>query len=341
MWSTPREPPQVDLGLDLGSTRLRAITREGVLVVDQPSCVAWEEGPSGRRVIAVGDDALARAGTPGVRVVQPVRGGAWEDWAGVEQLARHALAAAGLAGRAARVLVAVPGDATETERRALDASLRAAGASATHRVDAVLAAAVGIGAPLETATGSMIVAIGGGRTEAAVLTLDGVAVRRALRVAGEAMDTALVQWLRRQHQVLLPASAAERLKHDVGAARPLDHLLQTRIRARDLGSGQPVLLDVEAGHTAEAMREVVDRIVAGVVEVLRETPPELSADVLERGVLLVGGGARLRGLDAALREATGLVCLLVDEPERAVVAGLGKLLRAPERLRAVEDEPQP
>lgn len=327
------------LGLDLGTSRVRAVARDGRVVVDEPALVAWEEGPTGRRLVGVGDEALRAAGRPGVRTVQPVRGGAFEDWAGVEALARYAMERAAPSATPRAVVVAVPGDASETERRALDASLRSAGAQAVHRVDTMLAAGLGSGAWARSPEGSMIVATGAGRTEAAILARHGVAVRRAARIGGDAMDAALVHWLRREHHVLVPPAVAERVKLDVGAARVLPGVLQTRLRARDLGTGQPVTLDIASPHTVEALREVVERVVQTVLDTLRDASPELSADVLERGLLLVGGAARLRDLDAVLRQATGLPCLLVDEPERVVVTGLGRLLADPTLLRELEDEP--
>lgn len=315
-----------DVGLDLGSTTTRAVARGGQRLT-LPSLVAIQHGPTGRSAVAFGEEARKLVGrTSGdTKVLQPVRGGVIQDYEASEHLLRHVLSALG-GGARPRLLVTVPPDATEPERRALQESARAAGCRDVRLVNAVLAQAVGAQLPVREPQGSMIVAIGGGRTDVAVVSLGGIVVRRGLRVAGEAMDAALAQWLRRHHQIMIGGPTAERIKLDVGAAQSPAHVQQTRVRGRDLGSGAPVVLDVLGAHVAEAVAEVVGRIRDGVVETLRETPPDLAADVLERGVMLTGGGSRLRELDTVLRHAAGVAFLHADRPEDAAVDGLATLL---------------
>jgi rod shape-determining protein MreB len=321
-----RKPARPTIALDLGSVSTRVVAAERGLVADLPSVVALQDGNDGRRAVAVGGKAheLLGRGVPGLRVVQPIRGGLIEDYEASEHLLRHALEQGG--GAAPRILVAVPFDATETERRALQSAARAAGAAEVEVVAAPLAAAIGAQLHVREPVGAMVVLVGGGRTEIAVVSLGGIVVRRSLRVAGEAMDAHLVAWLRRRHHVMVGAPTAERVKLDVGAARPTERPTQTRIRGRDLSTGAPVVLDVSSNDVADAVREPVERIRDAVLDALRETPPELCADVLASGVILVGGGARLAGLDLVLRDATGLPILHAEHPEHAVAHGLARLL---------------
>ncbi len=339
MWRR-RAQSAAEVALDLGTSRVRVVVRGRGVVLDEPSVVVLDESASGRSVRAVGAEAAAMAPREGTRRVQPLRGGAVEDWPAFEHLVRWALERAG-ASPGAEVLVASHGDASETERRALDAALRAAGVGRLRRVDSLLAGALGAQLPVTTAAGSMVLSVGAGRTQAGVITAHGVATRRSVAVAGDAMDAAIVHWLRRLHHVVLPPLGATRLKLDIGCAQLPPTPLRTRIVARDLGTGQAVTLDVDASQTMEALKETVQRVVTTAVEVLRETSPDLCADVLERGLVLVGGSARLRGLDSTLRDALSVPCLLADEPELAVARGLLRLLEEPALLLLVEDEPAP
>ena len=333
-----RKGPMATLGVDLGSTTTRIVQRGEGVVQELPTVVAIQDDPSGRQAVAIGNEARQMLGrTQGaVRVVRPVRGGVIEDWDALELFLGKALEPwLGSRRKGPMVVLAVPTEATETERRALQASAQAAGCQGAHLVSSALAGAIGALLPVDAPSGSMLVGIGGGRTEVAVISLGGLVVRRTIRVAGEAMDAQLVQWLRRHHDLMVGPASSERIKIEVGGARPPARPLQVRIRGRDLSTGAPRVVDVQGADVAEAIREPVGRILEVVLDALRETPPELSADILDSGVILVGGAARLRDLDASLRDKTGLPFLLAEQPDRAVALGLATLLADPERLERV------
>lgn len=327
-----------DVAVDLGSTLTRVVTRDAPEVAEIHSVLVLQEDQEGRRATGFGEQArqlLGRTST-GTRVVQPIRGGGVEDFPAAELLLAHALGLVGARGRARpRLLLPVRTDATEVERRALQELGRAAGAREVRLVPAPLAAALGAQLPVTGPTGSMIVDLGGGRTDVAVISLGGLVIRRSIKVAGEALDARIAQWLRRQHQLVVPPSTAERVKIEVGSARPPDHIVQIRIRGRDLSTGNPKVLDLHGGHVAEAVAEPVERIRATVLEVLRELPPELSADILASGAMLVGGTSHLRLLDRVLGEATGLAFLHADRPASCTALGLQRLLAEPELLDLV------
>lgn len=338
----PRGPVRAaEIAIDPGSWTMRVATRGDRPPWSIPSIVARTVGPDGARVSLTGGEARARLESGGEHggAVRPIRGGVVEDWDGVEALLRVAVnQTLGAAAPQARALVAIPADATETERRAWLEVLRAAGLAGGRLVPSGLAAALGAQLPISLATGSMIVVVGAGRTEAVVCSVAGTVVRRSVRVAGEAMDAQIAQWLRRNHNLLVSPPVAERIKVEVGAARPPTHFVQMRVSGRDLATGSPTVFDIHGAHVAEAVRDAVERIRDVVLEVLRDTPPELCADLLGSGVFLAGGGARLRELDGVLRDATGLPILLADHPERAVLDGLVKLLGDADLLDRVTQE---
>ncbi len=265
------------------------------------------------------------------KVVQPVRGGAISDYEASEHLLGHVLA--GVGGRALlrpRVIIAVPTEASEVEKRALQESARAAGAREVVLVSSAISAALGAQLPVFDPVGSMVVNVGGGRTEVAVLSLGGLVSHEAIRLGGEALDGLLVQWLRRQHNLMVGEPTAERIKLEIGAAMQPSRLQMMRVRGRDLSTGAPSTLDLHGGHVAEAISEGVIAIRDTVLSVLANTPPELSADIHGSGVLLVGAAGQLPDLDTVLGEATGLPFLLADAPGQAIARGLSEMLADPE-----------
>ncbi|MCB9662700.1 MAG: rod shape-determining protein MreB [Alphaproteobacteria bacterium] len=324
-----------DVAVDLGSTLTRVVTADPPSFAELHSVLVMQEDAEGRRATGFGEQARQLLGrtSSGTKVVQPIRGGAVEEFEAAELLLAHVI---GLVERARqrspRLLLPIRTDATEVERRALQELGRAAGAREVRLVQAPLAAALGAQLPISGPTGSMVVDVGGGRTDVAVLALGGLVIRRSIKVAGETLDARIAQWLRREHGLVVPPSTAERIKVEVGAARPTDRVVQTRIRGRDLSTGAPKVLDVHGGHVAEAIAEPIERIRATVLEVLRELPPELSADVLASGVMLVGGASQLRLLDRVLAEATGLAFLHADRPSACTALGLQRLLADPQLL---------
>lgn len=338
----PRGPVRAaEIAIDPGSWTLRVATRGDRPAWVAPTIVARTVGPDGSRTALTGSEARARLESGGgeAGALRPIRGGVVEDWDGVEALLRVAISQTlGASASQARALVAIPSDASETERRAWQEVLRAAGLAGGRLVPSGLAAALGAQLPISLATGSMIVVVGAGRTEAIVCSVAGTVVRRSVKVAGEAMDAQIAQWLRRNHNLLVTPAAAERIKLEVGAARPPTHFVQMRVTGRDLATGAPTVFDIHGAHVAEAVREAVERVREVVLDVLRDTPPELCADLLGSGVFLAGGAARLRELDAVLRDATGLPILLADHPERAVLDGLLKLMEDAALLDRVTQE---
>ncbi len=331
-----------DLAVDFGSSMLRLAARGRGVVLEIPSAIASRPGARGPEVVAVGKQARRMRGrTPrDVQVVWPVRGGVVVDFPMAEVLLRHALRSAGARGLLRpRVLVCVPTGTTEVERRALQEVVRAAGARSVALVNTSMAAAIGAGIPVEQPNASLLVDLGGGRTDVGIISLGGLVVRRSLQVAGSAFDTALVQELRRNHSLLIGEATAEALKWRVGTAIRLPEIRTMRVRGRDLPTGAPREVDITTEDTAAALREPVSRILDLVLDALREAPPEVAGDIHDRGVVLCGGGSALTGLDRALSHATHLPVLRPDLPERCAVLGAATLLGEPELLERVAHAP--
>jgi len=298
------------------------------VVVDVPTVVATEGSARGRRVAAIGEEARRMIGrTPaGIQVIRPVRGGVISDFEATEHLLRHLLAeAGGRAVRGPRVLVCVPTGTTEVERRAVQESTRAAGAREVQLVPSALAAAIGAELPVSLPVGSLMVDIGGGRTDVAVTSLGGIVARRSVQVAGDELDAAIVSWARRNHGVLLGEATAERLKIHIGGVGRVQRK-QMRVRGRDLGGGAPKELELTTDDISHALQDVVAQIRSAITTALKETPPELSADILDRGMMLAGGSSALRGLGQLLREDTDLPVLRPEEPAHCVVRGAARML---------------
>jgi rod shape-determining protein MreB len=317
-----------DLALDLGSSRTRVVVRSQGLVRDVPTVVALQSGPNGRTASAVGEEAhrmLGRTST-GTQVVRPVRGGVITQFEAAEHLLRHLVRESLPRARHPRLLTAVPTDASEVERRAMQESARAAGGREVHHIPSVLAAALGAQLPIFEPVGTMLLDVGAGRTEVSVISLGGLVVQRTVHVGGDTFDAHLVAWLKRTKDLLIGEPTAERVKIEVGGALPPRHARRVRIRGRDLKTGAPSTFDIDGHHIAEALQDVTSAIRKGVLAVLSKTPPEVCADIQGSGVILTGDGARLSGLDTLLSEATGLPFLLAEEPGRCVARGLQQVL---------------
>jgi rod shape-determining protein MreB len=318
-----------DLAIDLGTSNTRIALRAKGVVLDQPSVVATQDSARGHEVVAVGQDARRMLGrTPaGTHVVRPVRQGVVRDFQATEQLVRHLIKRLGLRSLVRpRVLVCVPSNITEVERRAVQESVRAAGAREVKTVSTALAGAVGAGLPISEPVGNMIIDIGGGRVEVAVISLGALVVHRSVPTAGDAMDESISRWMREQRDLLIGERTAEQLKTRIGSAHAIENPEKMRIRGRDLQNGSPRELDVSSNDLASAMEPTVARIRDTVLEVLRETPPELAADIVERGVLVCGGAAQLLGMTDMLRDTTGLPVLLAESPTTCVVQGAAMML---------------
>lgn len=323
-----RKPPE--LAIDLGSSNTRLFARGRGVVVDEPTVVAIQIGSRGREVVAVGREAREMFGrTPaGTEVVQPVRSGVVADFEATEELLRALMReAVGRSVLKPRVAVCVPPETTEVERRAVRESARAAGAREVALLPTAMAAAAGCGLPVTEPVGSMVVDIGGGRTEAAVVSLGGTVIYRSSRVAGDAMDAAIVTWLEREHNLVVGASTAEAVRRAVGRVGDSDpRHMRTVVRGRDTSSGGPSEQAVTSDDLAAALAAPAKAICDVVLSALGETPPELAADILDRGVMVCGGVSELPGVVGMLREATGLPVLQAEAPHGAVARGAALLL---------------
>ena len=317
-----------DLAVDLGSSFTRIADRSGRVVLEAPTAVAVQSGAHGRKVVAVGTAAKKMMGrTPAaIEVIRPVRGGVIADFDAAEHLLRGLLRElGGRTLRRPRLLLCIPSSTTEVERRAVQECARAAGSRGVHLVIQPMAGAVGAELPVTSPVGSMLIDTGGGRTEVAILCLGGVVVRKDVAVAGDDLDEAIIDWMRRAHQVLIGERTAQNLKHHIGGATATESH-QMRIRGRALGGGAQGEVQITTADIVEAVSDTVKRIRALARDALQETSPELCADILDRGMMLTGGTGHLRGLADLLREDTGLPVLQPEFPSQCVVRGAGTIL---------------
>lgn len=329
-----------DVALDLGSTRTRIAVRGRGAVLDQPAVVAVQTDRHGRRnILAVGDDARDMLGRtpPDISAVQPVRAGTIENYDVAEALMVHLLRR--LHGRngwmSPRMVVTVPCAAGEMERRAVRECCEAAGAREVHLVPKALAAALGAGLPVQDPSGLMVVDVGGGGTETSVLSLSGVVTSEWIPGGGEGWDHAIIDYLREEFGLLIGAVTAEALKLELGRAMGGSEDELMVVRGRDLVTGVPRAQEVAACDVTAALREPIDAIARGIRATLESTPPELASDVVENGIVLVGGGGSLPELDRALSERTGLPVVSIDAPERACIDGAARIVEELELLKAM------
>ena len=328
-----------DLAVDLGTTSTRIYLRGSGVVCDEPTVVAVHTDPRGRRkVLAVGSAARPMLGrTPvDVETVQPVRDGAIRDYEVAEALLLHLVRK--IHGRnrwmSPRMVVALPHGATDMERRAIRESCEQAGAREVHLVPRPLAAGLGAGLPVGDPGGHLVVDLGGGSTEIAVLSMGSVVSCVAVQGGGEAMDHAIVEYFREKHSLLVGMPTAERLKHELGTA--VDEAVRyATVAGRCLTRGIPRQVEVSSADVREALRPRIDEIARAIAHTLDRCPPELAADIVDSGVVLCGGGGRLRALDVALRDATGLAVIVAETPDRAVVQGAGQALDQSSALEAM------
>ena len=317
-----------DLAIDLGTANTLVFARGKGIIVREPSIVAVNTVTN--RVEAVGTDAKEMLGrTPGnIVAIRPMKDGVIADFEVTEKMLDHFIKKAH--GRSLfvrpRIVVSVPSGITQVEKRAVQDSALRAGASEVFIIEQAMAAAIGAGLPITEPTGNMIVDIGGGTTEVAVISLAGVVFSKSVRVGGDKMDEAIVQYIKRKYNLLVGERTAELVKITIGSAYPGNEIQTMEIKGRDLVAGVPKTLLVNSDEIREALSEPVNAIVDAVRSVLERTPPELSADIVDRGIVLSGGGAQLKNLDVLLREETGLPVQLADDPLTAVVMGAGKVL---------------
>ena len=319
-----------DIAIDLGTANTLVYVKGRDIVLDEPSVVAYSYVEGGRKKThAVGIEASQMLGrTPDhIKAIRPMKDGVIADFETAKEMIGYFIRKANNGRRYARpeVVICVPCGATAVETRAIKESAMAAGATRVHLISEPMAAALGAGLPIHEPSGSMVVDIGGGTTEVAVLSLDGIVYARSVRVGGDKMDDAITQYIRRTTNLLIGEKTAERVKKEIGsAAMPEDNEgLTVKIKGRDLMNGVPREIRVTEAMIAESLTEPVEAIVEAVKNALEATPPELSADIVERGIMLTGGGALLRNLDVELRNRTGLPVSIAEDPLRCVVRGSG------------------
>ncbi|WP_419808112.1 rod shape-determining protein [Sphingomonas sp.] len=325
-----------DMAIDLGTANTLVYVRGRGIVLNEPSVVAMETVNGIRRVKAVGDDAKLMMGkTPGsVEAIRPLRDGVIADIDVAEDMIKFFIRKVHGPRKFARwpvIVICVPSGSTKVERRAIRDAASNAGASQVFLIEEPMAAAIGADMPVTEPIGSMVVDIGGGTTEVAVLSLRGLAYTTSVRVGGDKMDEAIVSYVRRNHNLLIGEATAERIKKEVGIAKPpADGIGQTIfIKGRDLVNGVPKEIQINQGQIAEALSEPVATIVEGVRVALENTAPELAADIVDQGIVLTGGGALLQGLDEVLRDETGLPVTVADDPLTCVALGTGRALEDP------------
>jgi rod shape-determining protein MreB len=326
-----------DMGMDLGTANTLVYVRRQGIVLREPSVVAKRVGDG--QVLAVGEEAKRMIGrTPGdIVATRPLRDGVIADYDTTAAMLTYFIrkAADGRMWIRPRVVVGIPSGCTEVEKRAVvDATLHA-GARDAFMIEEPMAAAIGAGLPVSEPIGSMIVDIGGGTTEVAVIALGGIVASRSIRVAGDELDEAIIQYARRAYNLLIGERSAEEIKIAVGSAFPSREEGAVDVRGRDLVSGLPRTVRMTSSEVREALSEPVAAIVEAVKQTLERTPPELSADIVDRGMILVGGGALLRGMDRLLSEETGMPVSLTDDPLAAVAMGTGRVLEDLDSLKKV------
>jgi rod shape-determining protein MreB len=328
-----------DMAIDLGTANTLVAVRGQGIVLNEPSVVAIAEVKDRRRVVAVGNEAKLMLGrTPGgIQAIRPLREGVIADFEVAEEMIKYFIRK--VHNRRSfvspQVIICVPTGSTAVERRAIQEAAESAGARHVFLIEEAIAAAIGAGLPVTEPTGSMVVDIGGGTTEVAVLSLGGIVYARSARVGGDTMDEAIIHYIRRNHHLLIGESTSERVKKEIGAACAPDSGdgLTMEIKGRDLTQGIPKELTISERQVAEALGDPVNAIVDAVKDALEDTAPELAADIIEKGIVLTGGGGQLRNLDSVLRRETGLPVVLADDPLSCVVLGTGRCLEEMSTLK--------
>ncbi|MDH3342373.1 MAG: rod shape-determining protein [Gammaproteobacteria bacterium] len=323
-----------DLSIDLGTANTLIYARGKGIVLNEPSVVAirQDRGPGGPKTIeAYGKAAKSMLGrTPqNIMAIRPMRDGVIADFNITAQMLKHFIRSvheSQLLRPSPRVLICVPCGATQVERRAIRESATDAGARSVHLIEEPMAAAIGAGMPVDEARGSMVLDIGGGTSEVAVLSLNGIVYSASARIGGDKFDEAITAYVRRNYGILIGEATAERIKHEIGAAYPGKELLEIEVKGRNLSEGIPRSFSLNSNEILEALQEPLQGIVQAVKTALEQTPPELGADVAERGIVLTGGGALLRDIDRLLMEETGLPVVLAEDPLTCVARGGGRVL---------------
>ncbi|MCC2617649.1 rod shape-determining protein [Aestuariibacter halophilus] len=320
-----------DLSIDLGTANTLIYVKDQGIVLNEPSVVAIRQERAGgpKSVAAVGHEAKQMLGrTPGnIKAIRPMKDGVIADFYVTEKMLQHFIKQVhdnNFLRPSPRVLVCVPCGSTQVERRAIRESALGAGAREVYLIDEPMAAAIGSGLPVSEATGSMVVDIGGGTTEVAIISLNGVVYSSSVRIGGDKFDEAIINYIRRNFGSLIGEATAERIKHEIGAAYPGEEVKEIEVRGRNLAEGVPRGFNLNSNEILEALQEPLTGIVSAVMVALEQSPPELASDISERGMVLTGGGALLKDLDRLLMEETGIPVVIADDPLTCVARGGGK-----------------
>jgi rod shape-determining protein MreB and related proteins len=332
-----------DLAIDLGTANTLIYVRGKGIVLDEPSVVAirQEGGPNGKKVIQeVGLAAKQMLGrTPGnITAIRPMKDGVIADFTVTEQMLKHFIRkvhSSRLFKPSPRIIICVPCGSTQVERRAIRESAIGAGASRVYLIEEPMAAAIGADLPVGEATGSMVVDIGGGTTEVGVIALGGLVYKGSMRVGGDKFDEAIINYIRRNYGMLIGETTAEQIKKEIGSAFPGSEVREKEVKGRNLAEGIPRSFTISSNEILEALTDPLNGIVSSVKSALEQTPPELAADIAEKGMVLTGGGALLRDIDRLLMEETGLPVVVADDPLTCVARGSGKALEKMERLATI------
>ena len=330
-----------DMAIDLGTANTLVYVKGRGIVLNEPSVVAIAEVKGKKRVLAVGDEAKMMLGrTPGyITAIRPLRDGVIADFEVAEEMIKHFIRKVynRRSFASPQVIICVPSGSTAVERRAIQESAESAGARRVHLIEEPMAAAIGAGLPVTEPTGSMVVDIGGGTTEVAVLSLGGIVYSRSVRVGGDKMDEAIISYIRRYSNLLIGESTAEKIKKEIGAACAPEtgDGRMVEIKGRDLMNGVPKELVITERQIAESLQEPVSAIVEAVKVALENTAPELAADIVDKGIVLTGGGAMLTNMDTVLRQSTGLPVSVAEDPLLCVALGTGHAVENIDRLRGV------
>ncbi len=329
-----------DLAIDLGTANTLVYVKGRGIVLMEPSVVAvYKDARGVKKVLAVGKEAKEMLGrTPGsVVAIRPMKDGVIADFEVTGAMLRYFIDRATKKKSLfrPRIMICVPYGITEVERRAVRESAEAAGAREVYLIEEPMAAAIGAGLPITEPSGSMVVDIGGGTTDVAVISLGGIVCSRSVRMAGDKIDDAIIQYLKRKHNILVGEITAEQIKIQIGTAYPTEDIKSMDVRGRDIVAGIPRTIKVTSEEIREAIQDPVHMIVEAVKDILEKTPPELSADIVDRGIVMTGGGALLGNLDLLLREETNLPVVVAEDPLTAVVRGSGMALEYLDKYRNV------
>ncbi len=331
-----------DMGIDLGTASTLVYLKNEGIVLCEPSVVAIEAGTS--NVLAVGEEAKRMLGrTPGnIVAIRPMRDGVIADFDITESMLRYFIKKVHNSRRLVRprVVIAIPSGITEVEKRAVKDSALHAGAREVYMLEEPVAASIGVGLPIQEPSGNMVIDIGGGTTEMAVISLAGVVFSKSIRIGGDEMDEAIINYLKRTYNLMIGERTAEEIKIRIGSGYPMEEEITMEVRGRDLVAGLPKMITITSEEVREALSEPIAQIIEAVRITLERTPPELSADLIEKGLILAGGGSLLRGLDKLVSEETGLPVHLADDPLTAVALGTGKVLSELKYLKRLTVAPR-